>query len=91
MQTSFFLEILKAVCLLFDWVPKLIQICFQAIEQKLVQRCQTKVDADACKASYGLGIAALMTVQWTAVSRVAPAKMVPTAKVVPLRRHHFSW
>ena len=23
------------------------------MEQKLVQRCETKVDADACKASYG--------------------------------------
>ena len=44
--------ILKAVCLTFDWVPKLIQVSFQALEQKLVQRCETKVDADACKASY---------------------------------------
>ena len=48
----FCLEIWKAVCLSFDWVPKLIQISFQTIEQKLVQRCDTKVDADACKASY---------------------------------------
>ena len=47
----FFLEILKAVCLIFDWVLKLIQISFQAMEQKLVQRCETKVDVDACKAS----------------------------------------
>ena len=48
----FFLEILKAVCLSFDWVPKLIQINFQTMEQKLVQRCETEVDGDACKASY---------------------------------------
>ena len=47
---TFFLEILKAICLTFNWVPKLIQISFQVIEQKLVQRCETKVDADACKA-----------------------------------------
>ena len=48
----FFIDILKAVCLTFDGVPKLIQISFQAMEQKLVQRCETKVDVDACKASY---------------------------------------
>ena len=47
----FFLEILKAVCFTFDWVPKLIQISFQAMEQKLVQRCKTKVNLDTCKAS----------------------------------------
>ena len=52
LQTSIFLEILKAVCLSFDWVPKLIPISFQTMEQKLVQHCETKVDADACKASY---------------------------------------
>ena len=52
LQTPFFfLEILKSVCLTFDWVPKLIQISFQAMEQKLVQRCETKDDADSCKAS----------------------------------------
>ena len=52
LQTKlFFLEILKPVCFTFDWVPKLIQISFQAMEQKLVQRCETTVDADACKAS----------------------------------------
>ena len=49
---NFFLEILKAVGLTFDWVPKLFQISFQAMEQKLVQRCETMVDADACMASY---------------------------------------
>ena len=43
---------MKAVCFTFDWVPKLIQISFQAMEQKIVQRCETMVDADACKASY---------------------------------------
>ena len=45
-------KILKAVCLTFDLVPKVIQISFQAIDQKLVQCCETKVDADSCKASY---------------------------------------
>ena len=53
LQTSiFFLEILKAVCLSFDCVPKLIQKSFQTREQQFVQRCETKVGADACKGSY---------------------------------------
>ena len=43
---------MKAGCLSFDWVTKVIQISIQTMEQKLVQRCETKVDADACKASY---------------------------------------
>ena len=38
--------------LLLDWVPKLMKISFKTIVQKLVQRCETKVNADACKASY---------------------------------------
>ena len=49
LQTPISLEILKSVCLTFDWVPKLFQIGVQDMEQKLVQRCETKVDADACK------------------------------------------
>ena len=51
-QTSFFLENLKAVCLSFNWVPKLIQKSFQTWEPQFVQRCKTKVGADACKGSY---------------------------------------
>ena len=51
-NTNFFLEILKAVCLSVDWVPKLIQKFFPTMEQKLVQRCETKIVADACNASY---------------------------------------
>ena len=61
LQTPFFLEILKAVCLTFDLVPKLIQISFQAMEQKLVQRCETKVNADACKSSNMLNIEICVT------------------------------
>ena len=49
----FLKEILKAVCSTVNWVSKLFQISFQAMEQNLVQRCETKVDADACKASLG--------------------------------------
>ena len=49
---DFFLEILKAVCLSVDWVPKLIQNFFPTMEQKLVQRCETEIVADACDASY---------------------------------------
>ena len=44
--------ILKAVCLSFDLVLKLIQKFFPTMEQKLVQRCETEVVADACNASY---------------------------------------
>ena len=36
----------------FDCVPKLIQKSFQTREQQFVQRCETKVGADACKGSY---------------------------------------
>ena len=48
---NFFLEILKAECLSVDWVPKLIQKFFPTMEQKLVQRCETEIVADACNAS----------------------------------------
>ena len=48
-----FLEILKAVCLSVDWVPKLIQKFFPTMEQKFVQRCETEIVADACNDSYG--------------------------------------
>ena len=50
-KTQFFLEILKAVCLSVNWAPKLIQIFFPTMEQKLVQRCETEIVADACNAS----------------------------------------
>ena len=49
---NFFLEILKAVCLSVDWVPKLIQKFFPTTEQKLVQHCETEIVADACNALY---------------------------------------
>ena len=46
-----FLEILKAVCLSVDLVPNLVQKFIPTMEQKLVQRCETEVVADACNAS----------------------------------------
>ena len=49
---TFFLEILKAVYLSTDWVPKLIQKTFPTMEQKLFQRCETEIVAVACNASY---------------------------------------
>ena len=52
LKITIFLEILKAVYLSVDWVPKLIQKSFPTWEQKLVQRCKTMVVADACNASY---------------------------------------
>ena len=39
---------MRAVCLSVDWVPKLIHKSCQTMEQKFVQRCETKVVADAC-------------------------------------------
>ena len=44
-------DIICEQSLSFDWAPKLIQKIFQFIEQKCVQHCETKVGADACKAS----------------------------------------
>ena len=49
---NFFLQILKAACLSVDWIPKLIQKIFPTMEQKLIQRCETEIVADACNASY---------------------------------------
>ena len=45
---------MKALCLSFDWVPKSSHLSLQTMEQKLVQRGETKVDADDCKASKAL-------------------------------------
>ena len=55
-NNNFFLEILKAVCLSVDWVPKLIQKFFPTMEQKLVQRCETEIVADACNASQSINL-----------------------------------
>ena len=41
-----FLEILKAVCPSFDWVPKFIKKGFQTREQKFLQGFETMVGAD---------------------------------------------
>ena len=51
LQTTIFFEILIAVCISVDWVPKLIKKSFPTMEQKFVQRCETKVVADACNVS----------------------------------------
>ena len=59
---NFFLEILKAVCLSVDWVPKLIQKFCPTMEQKLVQRCETEIVADACNASYRLYFLSILEV-----------------------------
>ena len=47
---NFFLKILKAVCLSVDLVLKLIQKISLKLEQKLVQRCDTEIVANACNA-----------------------------------------
>ena len=52
-QTHFFFKILKAVCLGFVHMTDIGQIPFQIIEQKLVQRCETHIKAQSCKASLG--------------------------------------
>ena len=46
-----FLKILKAVCLGCVHLPDIGQIPDQIIEQKLVQRCETHIDVQSCKAS----------------------------------------
>ena len=51
LKTSFFLGILKNVCLSVDRVPKLIQDFFSTMEQKFVQWYETEVVADVCNAS----------------------------------------
>jgi hypothetical protein len=63
-KPQFVLEILKAVYLSVDWVPKLIQKFFPTMEQKLVQRCETEIVADACNASINLeGLDALRSLE----------------------------
>ena len=47
-----FLQILIAVCLGCVYKTKLGPIGFLIIEQKFVQRCETKIVVNACKASY---------------------------------------
>ena len=37
------------------------------------------------------GAAPFMTAQLTAVQEAVPSKVVPPAKVMPLRRHHYRW
>ena len=51
---------MKAVCLSVDWVPKLIQKSCQTMEQRLVKRCETKVSADSCKATYEWAIGTIL-------------------------------
>ena len=51
---TFFVKILKVLSIGFVYVPNLGQMNFKSMEQKGVQRCETKVNADACKASYQL-------------------------------------
>ena len=46
-----FLEILKTVSLGVVYILKLGHINIKIMEHKLVQRCETKVDADAYEAS----------------------------------------
>ena len=47
-----FFEILSAICLSNNLVPKLIQKISPKMEQILVQRCETEIVTDACNASY---------------------------------------
>ena len=51
-KPQFVLEILRAVCLSVDWVPKWIQNFFPTMEQKLIQHWETEIVVDACNASY---------------------------------------
>ena len=49
---NFLFKILQAVCLGFVHIPDIGPVPFQIIEQKLVQRYETHIDAKSCKASY---------------------------------------
>ena len=51
---QYLLEILQAVCLFFVHIPDIGQTHFQSIEQKLVQCCETHIEAQSCKASYAV-------------------------------------
>ena len=53
------------------------------MEQKLVQRCETKVDADACKASYAMSSSALSS--WALSSCVLSSSALPEYVVL------YSW
>ena len=54
LQTTIILEIMNALCLSVNWVPKLIQKRCQIMEQKLVLHCETKVVVNACNAPFDL-------------------------------------
>ena len=56
LRNKILLDILKAIFFRVDWVSKLIQERFQTMAQKLVQRYETKVGADACNASHVIKI-----------------------------------
>ena len=66
----FFKEILKAVCLSVDLVQKLIQNFFPKIEQKLIQRCETAIVANACNASYSFDI--IVTLRFSTLIPLSP-------------------
>ena len=53
-MAQFCQDILQAVCLGFVHIPYIGPITFQIIEQKLVQRCETHMEAQSCEASYPL-------------------------------------
>ena len=54
LQTTIILEIINALCLSVNWVPKLIQKSCQIMEKKLVLHCETKVVVNACNAPFDL-------------------------------------
>ena len=52
---------MQDVCLGCVNLPKIGQIYFHIIKQKFIQRSETKIDADACKASYKILCLSLVT------------------------------
>ena len=45
---------MQAVCLGFVHIPYIGPIPLQIVQQQLVQRCKTHIEAQSCKASYDL-------------------------------------
>ena len=52
---QFLFEVLQALCLGFVHLPDIGPIPLQIIKLKLVQRCETHIEAQSCKGSYGFG------------------------------------
>ena len=51
-MVNYFLKVLQAVGFGFVHITDIRPISFQILEQKLAQHCETRMEAQSCKASY---------------------------------------